>query len=295
KLPPEVRGREGLIGELRRALRSYPRRASRAFVIAGMGGLGKSTVALAAARMARERGYRVWWVRAADSALLTSGMLEVLRELGAPESVTAPVREGARTAPERAWEFLNHDHGAGRRWLLVFDGADNPAVLAGADADTPAVGTGWLRPDPAGIVIVTSRVRDPQVRGTRVTLRELKPLDDEAGAEVLRDLAPGVADPGLAAAVAAARGPAGRSRSCRSGQWDRTAWAPRRPAGPLAHRTDRHLGHEKPGWRARRHRAPGRRRREPRPPRGQRRRRARRGAGDRGGAGPGGPGRARTG
>ena len=196
KLPPEVRGREGLIGELRRALRPYPRRASRAFVIAGMGGLGKSTVALTAARMARERGYRVWWVRAADSALLTSGMLEVLRELGAPESVTAPVREGARTAPERAWEFLNRDHGAGRRWLLVFDGADNPAVLAGADADTPADGTGWLRADPAGMVIVTTRVRDPQVWGTRVTLRELKPLDDEAGAEVLRDLAPEVADPG---------------------------------------------------------------------------------------------------
>jgi CRP-like cAMP-binding protein/tetratricopeptide (TPR) repeat protein len=195
-LPPEVRGREGLIAELRRALRPYPRRASRAFVIAGMGGLGKSTVALAAARMARERGYRVWWVRAADSALLTSGMLEVLRELGAPESVTAPVREGARTAPERAWEFLNRDHGAGRRWLLVFDGADNPAVLAGADADTPADGTGWLRADPAGMVIVSTRVRDPQVWGTRVTLRELRPLDDEAGAEVLRDLAPEVADPG---------------------------------------------------------------------------------------------------
>ena len=196
KLPPEVRGREGLIGELRRALRPYPWRASRAFVIAGMGGLGKSTVALTAARMARERGYRVWWVRAADTALLTSGMLEVLRELGAPESVTAPVREGARTAPARAWEFLNGDHAAGRRWLLVFEGADNPVVLAGADAGTPADGTGWLRPDPAGMVIVTTRIRDPRVWGTGVTLRELKPLDDEAGAEVLRDLAPEVADPG---------------------------------------------------------------------------------------------------
>ena len=183
-------------GELRRALRPYPWRASRAFVIAGMGGLGKSTVALAAARMARQRGYRVWWVHAADAALLTSGMLEVLRELGAPESVTVPVREGARTAPARAWEFLNADHGAGRRWLLVFEGANNPAVLAGADATTPADGTGWLRPDPAGMVIVTTRIRDPQVWGTRVTLRELKPLDDEAGAEVLRDLAPEVADPG---------------------------------------------------------------------------------------------------
>ncbi len=194
-LPPEVRGREALIGELRRALRPYPWRASRAFVIAGMGGLGKSTVALAAARMAKERGHRVWWVRSADSALLTSGMLEVLRELGAPESVSVPVREGARTAPERAWEFLNGDHVAGRRWLLVFDGTDNPAVLAGADAATPADGTGWLRADPAGMVIVTTRIRDPQVWGTRVTLRELKPLDDEAGGEVLRDLAPEVADP----------------------------------------------------------------------------------------------------
>jgi CRP-like cAMP-binding protein/tetratricopeptide (TPR) repeat protein len=196
KLPPEVRGREGLTGELRRALRPYPRRASRAFVIAGMGGLGKSTIALTAAKMARERGFRVWWVRAADTAQLTSGMLEVLRELGAPESVTGPVREGARTAPERAWEFLNGDHGVGRRWLLVFEGADNPAVLAGADAGTPADGTGWLRADPAGMVIVTTRIRDPRVWGTRVTLRELKPLDDEAGAEVLRDLAPEVADPG---------------------------------------------------------------------------------------------------
>ena len=196
KLPSDVRGRDALLGELRRALRPYPWRASRAFVIAGMGGLGKSTVALAAARMARQRGYRVWWVHAADAALLTSGMLEVLRELGAPESVTVPVREGARTAPVRAWEFLNADHGAGRRWLLVFEGADNPVVLAGADATTPADGTGWLRPDPAGMVIVTTRIRDPQVWGTRVTLRELKPLDDEAGAEVLRDLAPEVADPG---------------------------------------------------------------------------------------------------
>jgi tetratricopeptide (TPR) repeat protein len=194
KLPADVRGRDGLLGELRRALRPHPWRASRAFVLAGMGGLGKSTVALAAVRMAKDRGYRVWWVSAADAASLTGGMLEVLRDLDAPESVIAPVREGARTAAARAWQFLDGEHAAGRRWLLVFDGADNPAVLAGVDAMTPADGTGWLRADPAGIVIVTTRNRDPHVWGTGVTLRELKPLDDEAGAEVLRDLAPDVVD-----------------------------------------------------------------------------------------------------
>ena len=196
KLPADVRGRDGLLGELRRAMRPYPWRASRAFVIAGMGGLGKSTVALAATRMAKDRGYRVWWVSAADTASLTGGMLEVLRELGAPESVIAPVREGARTAPKRAWDFLNGEHAAGRRWLLVFDGADNPSVLAGVDATTPGDGTGWLRSDPSGMVIVTTRNRDPHVWGTRVMLRELMPLDEDAGAEVLRDLAPEVPDPG---------------------------------------------------------------------------------------------------
>jgi CRP-like cAMP-binding protein/tetratricopeptide (TPR) repeat protein len=205
RLPAEVRGRDGLIDELRRALRPYPWRASRAFVIAGMGGLGKSTIALEATRMARSRGYRVWWVGAADTALLAGGMLEVLRELRAPESVMAPVREGAPTAPERAWEFLNGDHLADRRWLLVFDGADDPAVLAGPDATTPADGTGWLRTDPSGMVIVTTRNRDPQVWGTQVILRELKPLDEEAGAEVLRDLAPEVADPAGAEARSLSR------------------------------------------------------------------------------------------
>ena len=63
-------GRDGLVDELRRALRPYPWRASRAFVIAGMGGLGKSTIALEATRMAKARDYRVWWIGAADAALL---------------------------------------------------------------------------------------------------------------------------------------------------------------------------------------------------------------------------------
>ncbi len=205
RLPAEVRGRERLLGELRRALRPYPWRASRAFVITGMGGLGKSTVALAAARMARDRGCRVWWVSATDTASLTSGILEVLRDLDAPESVTLPVREGSGTAPERAWAFLNGQHGAGRRWMLVLDGADNPAALASTDAATPADGRGWLRADPAGMLIVTSRNRNPEVWGTAVTLRDLRPLDDESGGRVLRDLAPRIGDPGGREALALAR------------------------------------------------------------------------------------------
>ncbi len=107
RLPAEVRGRDGLLAELRRPLSRMPRQAGRTWVLAGMGGLGKSTVALAVARVARARGWRVWWVTAADAASLTGGMLEVLRELGAPDAVTAGAggcadRAGARVGvPER--------------------------------------------------------------------------------------------------------------------------------------------------------------------------------------------------
>jgi tetratricopeptide (TPR) repeat protein len=199
-LPGEVRGRDALLAELRRKLGRGRRDRGGTWVLAGMGGLGKSTVALAVARMARERGWRVWWVTASDAASLTGGMLEVLRQLGAPESVVLQVREGAPTAAERVWGFLNGEHAAGRRWLLVFDNADAPAVLAAHGAASPADHAGWLRPDPSGMVIVTSRVKEPGVWGPGVRLRELGPLDDDTAARVLADLAPGIKDRGGAQA-----------------------------------------------------------------------------------------------
>jgi hypothetical protein len=154
RLPAEVRGRDAVLAELRRVLARKPRRGGGTWVLAGMGGLGKSTVALAVAREARSRGWRVWWVTATDTASLAGGMLEVLHELGAPESVTRPVREGGAVAPQRAWSFLDGRHLAGRRWLLVFDNADSPVVLAAQGAASPADYAGWLRPSPSGVMVV---------------------------------------------------------------------------------------------------------------------------------------------
>jgi hypothetical protein len=202
RLPAEIRGRDALLAELRgvptrRASVRFPlaRRPGRVWVLAGMGGLGKSTIALAAAQTARERGWRVWWATATDTASLTGAMLEVLRQLGAPETVTRPVSSGEPAAADRAWAYLNGPHSAGRRWLLIFDNADDPAVLAAPGATSPADHVGWLRPDPRGIVIVTTRIKDPRTWGPGISLRELSPLDDDAAAQVLADLAPVIRDP----------------------------------------------------------------------------------------------------
>jgi len=59
----------------------------------------------------------------------------------------------------------------------------------------PADHTGWLRADPGGMVIITTRNKDPRTWGPGLTLRELAPLDDAAAAKMLADLAPAVPDP----------------------------------------------------------------------------------------------------
>ena len=206
RLPDQIRGRDALLAELRTSVAqpslmrlfraARPPRLGRAWILTGMGGLGKSTIALAVAREGRRsRGWQVWWVTVTDTASLTGGMVEVLYQLDAPEAVTRQVREGSPAAAERAWEFLNGRHRAGRRWLLVFDNADDPAVLAAPGAASPADYTGWLRPDPRGAVIVTTRHKDPRAWGHEVVLRELSPLDDDAAAKILADLAPAICDP----------------------------------------------------------------------------------------------------
>jgi tetratricopeptide (TPR) repeat protein len=204
RLPVQIRGREVLLAELRRRVvrrhlaSLFPvwlgGRSGRTWVIAGMGGLGKTTMALAAARVARSRGWRVWWVACTDAASFNGGMLEVLQQLQAPDVVVQLVREAAPAAPERAWEFLNSRHGAGQRWMLIFDNADDPAILAASGAAGPGDYTGWLRPDPLGMVIVTTRVKDRRVWGPGVVVRELAPLDENDAARILADLAPGIVD-----------------------------------------------------------------------------------------------------
>jgi hypothetical protein len=69
RLPREVRGRDALVAELQRRVSRKPHRSGGGTLVR-KGGIGKSTVALAVARVARARGWRVWWVPAADAATL---------------------------------------------------------------------------------------------------------------------------------------------------------------------------------------------------------------------------------
>jgi plasmid stability protein len=168
-----LRGRDEVVAEL-----AGPGRG--VLVLCGMGGCGKTRLALEAAFTAQQGGMDVWWVSAAQQASLEAGMRSLGRRLGVPDS---GLEHG--DAADVIWQYL-----AGRQgpWLLVIDNADDPALLAGAGTCV-AEGRGWLRPvaSPAGTVLVTSRDGDAASWGPWCQRRRLQVLPGGQAAAVLAD------------------------------------------------------------------------------------------------------------
>jgi tetratricopeptide (TPR) repeat protein len=177
-LPPVVRGRDELMDRLVRLLDTP---VDRPQVLVGAAGSGKSTVALAVAAAARDRGHRVWWVPAADPNQLTKGLLAVATQLSAPVAELNAIQADPETGAELLWRRMD---GSAVRWLLVFAGVDRPEVL-----DIPGDGPdqlSWLRASAAGTVLATSRAVDGD-RWSDAAVHEVGDLPPESGALVLLD------------------------------------------------------------------------------------------------------------
>jgi tetratricopeptide (TPR) repeat protein len=133
---PNFTGREQLLQELRASLTSG--RTAAIVPIAGLGGAGKTQLAL-------EYAYRhtadydiVWWVRAEEPVTLIAGYAKLATELGLPEKDLAD--QQASAAAVLSW--LGHHSG----WLLILDNAPHPADCRDR-----------LPPVATGHVLITSR------------------------------------------------------------------------------------------------------------------------------------------
>ncbi len=184
RLPATVHGRST---EVDRVLGMANRRVQ---VLAGMGGVGKTTVALRAGATARDRGDQVFWINATSAATMIEGLQAVAVLVGAPEAIVAEAwARGGRPAAELLWRYLAAWE---RPWLLVFDNADDLDVL-GCPGAALSDGTGWVRP-PVGngvAVVVTTRDRSRTPWGSAADVTAIATLDDPAAAGVLLGLAPG--------------------------------------------------------------------------------------------------------
>ncbi|QYC40054.1 hypothetical protein Nocox_12180 [Nonomuraea coxensis DSM 45129] len=107
----QLHGRQELLSELEERLIEPD---GRFHVLAGLGGVGKTTVALALAERARELGCLVWWVSATDGASMTAALLGLAGDLGAPLGEVEEARTGRRVAADVLWTRLEQR----AEWLL---------------------------------------------------------------------------------------------------------------------------------------------------------------------------------
>ncbi|WP_405727020.1 FxSxx-COOH system tetratricopeptide repeat protein [Streptomyces sp. NBC_00028] len=131
---PEFVGRDDVLRHVREALLADHRAAIQ--VLHGLGGVGKTQIAVEYAHRFAGQYDIVWWIDAEQADRLPAGYAELAERLG----ITRPYA-GTEANARRALDHLRtHD-----RWLIVLDNADDPSAL-------PT----WL-PEGPGHVLITSR------------------------------------------------------------------------------------------------------------------------------------------
>jgi tetratricopeptide (TPR) repeat protein len=146
---PRFTGRIEVMDRLRDQLQEAPPGA-KVVTLLGMSGVGKSQIAAEYAYRYASEYDVVWWVSAEDRASLRERLADLAPafQLGAEASSYG---ERIRTALEALRKGRPYN-----RWLMIFDGCDEPDILVD------------LLPSGAGDVIITSRNRDWAVRNAQL-------------------------------------------------------------------------------------------------------------------------------
>jgi tetratricopeptide (TPR) repeat protein len=136
----------------------------RSCAVVGVGGVGKTQLALEYAHRFASHYDVIWWIRAESPVSLLDDLTHLARRLGVPRDDDSGVVLGA------LWETLR----VRRRWLLVFDNAHDSAAVAS-----------HLPPLTNGDVLVTSYVRSWH-GGTVTEVIPLEVFQEEHAVEFLR-------------------------------------------------------------------------------------------------------------
>jgi transcriptional regulator with XRE-family HTH domain len=163
---PAFTGREGLLAAVREQLQS--RQAAVVQALYGMGGVGKTQLAVEYAHRFAGNYDLAWWINAEQSGLIGNQVASLGQGLGC-------IPPGAGSEAVRAAVLAELRQHA--RWLLIFDNATGPAEVMA-----------WL-PGAGGHVLITSRERGWDEVATPV---EVDVLTRAESVEILRHRVPGI-------------------------------------------------------------------------------------------------------
>ena len=134
---PNFTGRDRLIDSLHNSLTGRDS-AARVQAVYGMGGVGKSHLALEYAHRHRDDYGIVWWVSAEDPATASLHLARLANRLG--------IQTPGEVSPVAMRDALQRELGKRNDWLLIFDNASGPEDLAPL-----------LPAERTGAVLITSR------------------------------------------------------------------------------------------------------------------------------------------
>jgi hypothetical protein len=150
---------------------------SQSVALVGLGGVGKTQVALELAFWTKENkaDCSVFWVPALSEATFEQAYTDIARTLGIRRGDDQDVKESVR-------QYLSSE--AAGRWLLVVDNADDMDVLFGSAAGIAED----LPTSERGLTLVTTRSRQVAVDVARSDIVELQKMDGGEAADLLQSL-----------------------------------------------------------------------------------------------------------
>lgn len=165
-------GRRAVLDELMQKL--IVSKECRKMAIVGLGGIGKSQVALEFAYSIKDKRpeYSIFWVPALSIESFKQACFDVVRTIGIPTS--SEDKEGAKEL------FKQHlSSSTAGKWLLIIDNADDMNTLLGA---SPSTGLAHYLPESeGGLTIFTTRHQEAAQSLAQSDILEMEKVDkDEA-------------------------------------------------------------------------------------------------------------------
>ncbi|MFI6705031.1 FxSxx-COOH system tetratricopeptide repeat protein [Nonomuraea sp. NPDC050478] len=142
-MPPRNKnftGRDGLLTRLRNGIVDQDTAAVVPHALHGLGGVGKTQMAIEYAHRFRENYDLVWWIPADQPGLVRATLAQLAPRLGVPGPTTTGIEDSSNAVLEALRRGDPYS-----RWLLIFDNADEPADLQ------------EVMPQGPGHVLITSR------------------------------------------------------------------------------------------------------------------------------------------